>query len=199
MARIFEPFFTTKDLGQGTGLGLSTVYGIVKQSGGNIWVYSEVARGTTFKIYLPRVDDGAEEYRRTMEDAKVAKGSETILLVEDEEMLRKLGRQTLKAQGYQILEAANGDEAIAFAAQHGGTIHLLLTDVIMPGMNGREVATRLLETRPSLRVLFMSGYTDAAIVHQGVLDERANFIQKPFVPDGLARRVREVLDQEKSA
>jgi CheY-like chemotaxis protein len=199
MARIFEPFFTTKELGKGTGLGLSTVYGIVKQSGGNIWVYSEIGRGTTFKIYLPRVDERAEEYRRSIEDAKVTRGNETILLVEDEEMLRKLARQTLKGQGYQILEAANGDEAIALAAQHEGAIHLLLTDVIMPGMNGRDAATRLLETRPSLRVLFMSGYTDDAIVHQGVLDESANFIQKPFAPDGLARRVREVLDQEKSA
>lgn len=199
MARIFEPFFTTKELGKGTGLGLSTVYGIVKQSGGNIWVYSEAGRGTTFKIYLPRVDERADEYKRAIEDAKVAKGSETILLVEDEEMLRKLARQTLKGHGYQILEAANGEEAITLAAQHDGPIHLLLTDVIMPGMNGRDVATRLLQTRPSLRVLFMSGYTDDAIVHQGVLDESANFIQKPFAPDGLARKVRGVLDQEKSA
>jgi len=197
--RMFEPFFTTKDLGKGTGLGLSTVYGIVKQSGGNIWVYSEVGRGTTFKIYLPRVDDGADEYRRNIEVAAVTKGSETILLVEDEDMLRRLARQTLKGYGYQILEAANGDEAISVSLQQGGVIDLLLTDVIMPGMNGRELATRLLETRPSLRVLFMSGYTDDAIVHQGVLDESANFIQKPFAPDGLACRVREVLDQEKRA
>jgi two-component system, cell cycle sensor histidine kinase and response regulator CckA len=199
IARIFEPFFTTKELGKGTGLGLSTVYGIVKQSGGNIWVYSEVGRGTTFKIYLPRVDEAADEYRRNFENAKVTKGHETILLVEDEEMLRKLGRQTLKGHGYQILEASNGDEAVGVAAQHKGAIHLLLTDVIMPGMNGREVATRLLATRPSLRVLFMSGYTDDAIVHQGVLDESANFIQKPFSPDGLAQKVREVLDQEESS
>jgi PAS domain S-box-containing protein len=198
IARIFEPFFTTKEMGKGTGLGLSTVYGIVKQSGGNIWVYSEVDRGTTFKIYLPRIDDGAEEYRSSGEEATVPTGNETILLVEDEEMLRKLGRQTLKGHGYEILEAANGDEAITLAAQHEGTIHLLLTDVIMPGMSGREVATRLLESQRSLRVLFMSGYTDDAIVHQGVLDESANFIQKPFSPDQLACRVREVLDQEKS-
>jgi PAS domain S-box-containing protein len=199
LARIFEPFFTTKEMGKGTGLGLSTVYGIVKQSGGNIWVYSEIGSGTTFKIYLPRVDDRAEEYKRNIEDARVTKGTETILLVEDEEMLRKLARQTLKGYGYEIVEAANGNEAIALSAQHEGAIHLLLTDVIMPGMNGRELATRMLQTRPSLRVLFMSGYTDDAIVHQGVLDESANFIQKPFAPDGLAGRVREVLDQEKSA
>jgi len=199
LARIFEPFFTTKEMGKGTGLGLSTVYGIVKQSGGNIWVYSEIGRGTTFKIYLPRVDDGAEEYKRNIEDARVTKGTETILLVEDEEMLRKLARQTLKGHGYEIVEASNGNEAIALSAQHEGAIHLLLTDVIMPGMNGRELATRMLQTRPSLRVLFMSGYTDDAIVHQGVLDESANFIQKPFAPDELAGRVREVLEQEESA
>jgi CheY-like chemotaxis protein len=186
-------------MGKGTGLGLSTVYGIVKQSGGNIWVYSEIGRGTTFKIYLPRVDDSVEEYKRNIESEEVTRGTETILLVEDEEMLRKLARQTLKGHGYKIVEAANGSEAIALSAQHEGPIHLLLTDVIMPGMNGRELATRMLQTRPSLRVLFMSGYTDDAIVHQGVLDESANFIQKPFAPDGLAFRVREVLDQEKSA
>ena len=199
LARIFEPFFTTKEMGKGTGLGLSTVYGIVKQSGGNIWVYSEIGRGTTFKIYLPRVDDGVEEYKRNIEDAKVTRGTETILLVEDEEMLRKLARQSLKGHGYEIVEASNGIEAIAMSAQHPGAIHLLLTDVIMPGMNGRELATRVLQTRSSLKVLFMSGYTDDAIVHQGVLDASANFIQKPFMPDGLARRVREVLDQEGSS
>ncbi|MFN2577493.1 MAG: PAS domain S-box protein [Pyrinomonadaceae bacterium] len=198
IARIFEPFFTTKEMGKGTGLGLSTVYGIVKQSGGNIWVYSEIGRGTTFKIYLPRVGAAAEEYKRNIENARATKGSETILLVEDEDMLRKLGRQTLKGHGYCILEAANGGEAIALAANEG-RIDLLLTDVIMPGMNGREVAIGLLKTRPSLRVLFMSGYTDDAIVHHGVLDESANFIQKPFSPDELARKVRQVLDEKESA
>ena len=195
LSRIFEPFFTTKELGKGTGLGLSTVYGIVKQSGGNIWVYSEPGRGATFKIYLPRVDDAADEYKHTTQEAKLAEGSETILLVEDEEMLRKLARQTLKGYGYHILEASNGDEAIGISRQYEGEIQLLLTDVIMPGMNGRELSNRLLETRPKLRVLFMSGYTDDAIVHQGVLDESANFIQKPFPPESLAKKVREVLDQ----
>jgi CheY-like chemotaxis protein len=195
MARIFEPFFTTKELGKGTGLGLSTVYGIVKQSGGNIWVYSEPGRGTTFKIYLPRVDDVAEEYTRTMEDDERTRGTETILLVEDEEMLRKLARQTLKGYGYHILEASNGDEAITVCNQYQGEIDLLLTDVIMPRMNGRELSKCLLKTRPNLRVLFMSGYTDDAIVHQGVLDESANFIQKPFPPESLANKVREVLDR----
>lgn len=194
MARIFEPFFTTKELGKGTGLGLSTVYGIVKQSGGNIWVYSEIGRGTTFKIYLPRVDGGTEEYKRTVEEAKPVKGTETILLVEDEDMLRKLARQTLSGYGYRVVEASNGAEAITISAQHDGEIDLLLTDVIMPGMNGSELSARLLKTRPKLRVLFMSGYTDDAIVHQGVLDESANFIQKPFAPDALAHKVREVLE-----
>ena len=199
LARIFEPFFTTKELGKGTGLGLSTVYGIVKQSGGNIWVYSEVGRGTTFKIYLPRVDNHADEYKRTADSARLGEGTETILLVEDEEMLRKLARQTLTMHGYQILEASNGDEALALSKEYNGVIHLLLTDVIMPGMNGRELCTRMLETRANLRVLFMSGYTDDAIIHQGVLDEAANFLQKPFPPDSLARKVREVLDGGKNA
>lgn len=197
MARIFEPFFTTKELGKGTGLGLSTVYGIVKQSGGNIWVYSEIGRGTTFKIYLPRVDEGAEEYKRTIDEAQPVKGTETILLVEDEDMLRRLARLTLTSYGYRVVEASNGEEAIEISAKHEGEIDLLLTDVIMPGMNGRELSNRLLESRPTLRVLFMSGYTDDAIVHQGVLDESANFIQKPFAPDALAQRVREVLEQDR--
>jgi len=194
-ARIFEPFFTTKELGKGTGLGLSTVYGIVKQSGGNIWVYSELDRGTTFKIYLPRVDEGAQEYKRASDLDHLAYGTETILLVEDEETLRKLAHQILSTYGYQVLDAASGDEALSLSRQHQGTIHLLLTDVIMPAMSGREVAARLLEGRPETRVLFMSGYTDDAIVHQGVLEHSANFIQKPFAPDSLASRVREVLDQ----
>jgi two-component system cell cycle sensor histidine kinase/response regulator CckA len=195
LARIFEPFFTTKELGKGTGLGLSTVYGIVKQSGGNIWVYSEVGRGSTFKVYLPRVDENAQRYKRSSHLDEVFQGSETILLVEDEEMLRKLALQTLRLYGYQVLDAANGESAVSLCRQHHGPIHLALTDVIMPGMSGREVADRLLELRPEMRVLFMSGYTDDAIVHQGVLDEEANFIQKPFAPDALARKVREVLAQ----
>lgn len=194
MGRIFEPFFTTKEIGKGTGLGLSTVYGIVKQSGGNIWVYSEVGRGTTFKVYLPRVDQGAEEYK-SAHAARPPQGSETILLVEDEEMLRKFARQTLATYGYEILEAPNGEEAISLSKQHVGPIHLLLTDVIMPGMNGRELATRLAEARRSLRVMFMSGYTDDAMVHQGMLDYSVVFIQKPFSPESLARKVREVLDE----
>lgn len=198
-ARIFEPFFTTKELGKGTGLGLSTVYGIVKQSGGNIWIYSELGRGTTFKIYLPRVDEGAREYKRAADFDEIVHGTETILLVEDEEMLRKLAHQTLSIYGYQVIEASNGDEALSLFSQHEGSIHLLLTDVIMPGMSGREVASRLLESRPGIGVLFMSGYTDDAIVHQGVLNQSANFIQKPFAPDSLVRKVRQVLDENRNA
>ena len=194
-ARIFEPFFTTKELGKGTGLGLSTVYGIVKQSGGNIWIYSEVGRGTTFKIYLPRVDERAQNYKQVPCVEEVLQGNETILLVEDEEMLRKLAQKTLNMYGYQVLDAANGESAVSLFEQHQSVVDLVLTDVIMPGLSGREVVDRLHQLRPEVRVLFMSGYTDDAIVHQGVLDDAANFIQKPFAPDSLARKVREVLDR----
>lgn len=194
-ARIFEPFFTTKELGKGTGLGLSTIYGIVKQSGGNIWVYSEIGQGTTFKIYLPRIDEEAQPYKLTSEITDGLNGTETVLLVEDEEMVRKLARQILTTQGYEVLEAANGGAALLSCERHQGRIHLLLTDVIMPEMSGRELAERLHRERPEMRILFMSGYTDDAIVHHGVLEEGANFIQKPFAPDALAAKVRKVLEQ----
>ena len=197
--QIFEPFFTTKEAGKGTGLGLSTVYGIVKQSGGSIWVYSEVGRGTTFKIYLPRVDEGAEEYKRGAGTEETLQGAETILLAEDEEMVRKLARQVLEMYGYRVLEAANGGAALLICERHNEPIHLLITDVIMPEMSGRELADRLAQLRPAMKVLYMSGYTDDAIVHQGVLDEEANFIQKPFPTDALARKVREVLDAPKKS
>lgn len=192
-ARIFEPFFTTKEAGKGTGLGLSTVYGIVKQSGGNIWVYSEVGRGTTFKIYLPRVGEGVPEPRRRS-IARSARGSETVLLAEDEDAVRKLARQVLEMNGYEVLEAANGDAALSICKHQTEPIHLLITDVIMPEMSGRELADQLAKLRPEMKVLFMSGYTDNAIIHQGVLDAGANFIQKPFPTDALARKIREVLD-----
>jgi len=191
--RIFEPFFTTKGPGKGTGLGLATVYGIVKQSGGHICVYSELGQGTSFKIYLPRVDPAADPVEPGGLLAHVAQGRETILLVEDEEAVRELARDILEANGYAVLEARHGDEALAICERHSEPIHLMLTDVVMPGMNGRELAERLARLRPETKVLYMSGYTDNAIVLHGVLNGRAVFLQKPFSPDALARKVREVL------
>jgi CheY-like chemotaxis protein len=181
-------------VGKGTGLGLSTVYGIVKQSGGNIWVYSEVGRGTTFKIYLPRVDEGAHEFKSLNQTAGGIRGTETILLAEDEEMVRDLARQVLEMSGYKVLEAANGRSALSMFERHQESIHLLLTDVIMPEMSGRELADRVVQIRPEMKVLYMSGYTDNAILHHGILTEGTNFIHKPFAPDSLTRMVREVLD-----
>jgi len=191
--RIFEPFFTTKEVGKGTGLGLSTAYGIVKQSGGNIWVYSEVGHGTTFKVYLPRIGEVAEEYEPTVMTSERVEGTETILVAEDEEMVRKLAVQVLELYGYQVLEAANGGAALLICERHEGPIDLLITDVIMPEMSGRELADRLSQVRPDMKVLYMSGYANGAIGHRGVLEEDARFIQKPFTPDSLAHKVREVL------
>ena len=193
--RIFEPFFTTKAPGKGTGLGLSMVYGIVRQSGGNIWVYSEEGTGTTFKIYFPRVTDNAEEYKRAATTIQVPKGSETILLVEDADWVRKLARQVLEGAGYRVLEANSADAAIQMT-NNGTKIDLLLTDVVMPGMSGNDMSRRVLVRRPNLPVLYMSGYTDDAIVQHGVLEPGINFIQKPFSPDALALKVREVLDSK---
>jgi CheY-like chemotaxis protein len=194
--RAFEPFFTTKDKGKGTGLGLSTCYGIVKQSGGNIWAYSESGRGTTFKIYLPRVEEVPKEMKHKAEAAEILKGTETILAVEDEIEVRKLVAEILKGQGYTVIEASDGEEAMKVSRENAGKkIHLLLTDVVMPGMSGRELAVVLGLQHPNMKVLYMSGYTDNAIVHHGVLEEGVNYIQKPFTLDALARKVREVLDQ----
>ena len=192
-ARIFEPFFTTKDPGRGTGLGLSTVYGIVKQSGGSIWVYSEIGKGTTFRVYLPRVEE-AVDTDRPVRTSTVARGTETLLLVEDEEGLRHLAERVLKSAGYTVLVAANGGEGLLLLERHDGPVHLMLTDIVMPGMSGQELAERLQETRPEMKVLYSSGYTDDAILRHGVLDDKSHFISKPYSIVELTRKVREVLD-----
>jgi DNA-binding response OmpR family regulator len=196
-SHIFEPFFTTKGQ-KGTGLGLSTVYGIIKQSGGYIWVYSELNRGTTFKIYLPRVaaigEPEAAQPGAVLEALKVEPGTETILLVEDEANLRYLARQFLEKQGYKVIDAADGAVAMQIAVAHEGVIHLLLTDVIMPGMNGRELAQRISEIRPNVKVLYMSGYTENVVGHNGMLDAGVRLLQKPFSLRNLKSKVREVLD-----
>ena len=195
-ARIFEPFFTTKETGKGTGLGLATVYGIVKQSGGFIWVYSEPGRGTTFKIYLPRVEGepGGDFPRIAVPAPKSTRGTETLLLLEDESALRRLARDVLRKQGYTVLETLGWQSALEIAARHPGPIHLVLTDVVMPEMGGPEVDSRISALRPGIKVLYMSGYTSEAAVHRGLLEARLALLQKPFTPGDLARRVRELLD-----
>jgi two-component system cell cycle sensor histidine kinase/response regulator CckA len=194
LALIFEPFFTTKELGRGTGLGLSTVYGIVKQSGGHIWVYSEPGRGTTFKIYLARVDEPAERLPRLTVSANTVRGTETILLVEDNEQVRELTHAVLASRGYSVLVAENGPAVQKICAQHKEDIDLLLTDVVMPGVSGREVAKLVTARWPGVKVLFMSGYTENSIIHHGVLDDGTFFLAKPFNPSALTNKVREVLD-----
>ncbi len=191
---VFEPFFTTKEVGKGTGLGLATVYGIVKQSGGTIWLYSEAGRGTAFKIYLPCAEAGTKEVELEADDPKSLQGSETVLLVEDEDVVREMATEILRDSGYRVLEARHGHEAIILERQHSGVIHLMLTDVVMPQMSGRELAELLTPLRRDMKVLYMSGYTDDAIVHHGVLEEGTAFIGKPFTPTALARKVREILD-----
>jgi len=195
-AHLFEPFFTTKEVGKGTGLGLATVYGIVKQSGGYIWVYSERGRGTTVKVYLPRVPGVAEAPPLAPAPApsEVRGGHETVLLVEDAAPVRALARRSLEAHGYHVIDASDGPSALELSARHGAPIDLLVTDVVMPGMSGRELAERLAPVRPGMKVLYTSGYTDDAMVRQGVLNAGVAFLQKPFVPDSLARKVRDVLD-----
>jgi len=195
---IFEPFFTTKEKGKGTGLGLATVYGIVKQSGGYVWVYSEPGRGTSFKIYLPRIEDeeGDRGRDRRTEVRSIERGSETILLVEDEKGVRELAREYLEMSGYTVIEAEDGHTALELAAMHSGTIHLLMTDVVMPGISGRELAERAKLIRPKIKVLYMSGYTDQAVVHHGILEMDAVLLQKPFTMTTLSTKLREILTAE---
>jgi len=194
-SHIFEPFFTTKDPGKGTGLGLSTVYGVIKQSGGYIWVYSEPGQGTTFKIYLPRADEAITTIERSVMSVESPRGTETILLVEDDEAVRAVAEEALRLSGYTVLTARHSDEAFRLHGGCKGPIHLLITDVVMHGMGGLELAGRLVPARPAMKVLYMSGYTDDAVVRHGVLTEQMAFLQKPFTPDALARKVRDVLGE----
>ena len=193
-AQIFDPFFTTKEFGRGTGLGLATVYGIVKQSGGYIWVYSELGKGTVFKVYLPLVEREMPKDVHGDPDGAPQRGTETILLAEDSESLREMAREYLESIGYTVIEAASGTEALQRSSEFAGAIHVLLTDVVMPEMNGRELADQIVQKRPGIKVLFTSGYTDDAIVRHGVLEPGIAFIQKPYRPRALARKIREVLD-----
>jgi CheY-like chemotaxis protein len=194
-SHIFEPFFTTKEMGRGTGLGLSTVFGIVKQSSGDIWVESEEGRGSLFKIYLPRADQTETSPAKIDAKKKAPLGSETILLVEDNTQVRELARRVLQRQGYTLLEAKDGEEALRLAGDYSAPIHLLLTDVVMPGMSGTALAEQLAKTHPELKTLYMSGYTDEAIAHHGVLAPDVEFLSKPFSPLDLARKIRAVLDK----
>ena len=194
-ARVFEPFFTTKEIGKGTGLGLSTVYGVVRQSGGHIWVYSEPGQGSTFKIYLPRTGDAVPAAKPPAGSSTSLRGTETILLVEDENALRELAYSLLTGSGYSVLQAEHPDRAIEIARAHSGPIHLLLTDAVMPGMNGRALAEQLMRVRPEMKILYMSGYT--GFTHPGVLDPEMTVLQKPFTREALLRKLHEVLDVQK--
>jgi two-component system, cell cycle sensor histidine kinase and response regulator CckA len=196
LTHIFEPFFTTKL--SGTGLGLAMVYGAVKQSGGNIWVYSEPGRGTIFKIYFPRVDGSADSVGPAERNAATPKGTETILLVEDSDSLREVTKEFLQIAGYNVVEGRDGKDALQVARAHEEAIHLLLTDVVMPGMSGRELANEVKRIHPETRILFMSGYTSNAIVHRGVLDEGVSLLTKPFTRSGLTQKVREILNSQQA-
>jgi len=198
-SHLFEPFFTTKEKGKGTGLGLSTVYGIVKQSGGSITVESAPGRGTTFRIYFPRVEQEAQGVAGNSEVSDPAHGRETILLVEDEPSVRGLVHETLRLHGYTVLEARHGIEALLASAKYVGPIHLLLTDVVMPQMSGPEVAEKLLTVRPGIKVLYMSGYPDHPVFDQGGVSRETGFLPKPFSPHVLAQKVRDILDGVKAA
>jgi signal transduction histidine kinase len=195
-AHLFEPFFTTKDQGKGTGLGLATIFGAVKQAGGSIDVYSERGHGTTFKIYLPRAENSTLASNASTREPDVPCGNETILLVEDQEVVRRLAFKILKRLGYKVLQADNGATALHLVENHPHTIHVLLTDVVMPGMSGPELAERSRALRPDMQVLYTSGYTENAISHHGVLDSGVNFIAKPYVPATLAQKLRLLLDSQ---
>jgi CheY-like chemotaxis protein len=192
-SKIFDPFFTTKSGEHGTGLGLSTVYGIVKQSGGHVWVYSEIGIGSTFKVYFPENAGSSGRFRAVAAVGSPLTGKETILLVEDEDLVRRAVRAILRRGGYEILEAASGGAALDLLRGYEGRIDLLITDVVMPELSGRELALRVAELRPDIKVLYMSGYTDDTIVRHGVLEANMAFIQKPATPDDLLRKIREVL------
>jgi CheY-like chemotaxis protein len=193
-AHLFEPFFTTKEVGKGTGLGLATIYGIVKQSDGHIWVYSEVGQGTTFKIYLPRLAETVEITPPAAKSTAVQHGHETILVVEDAKMVRNFVEKILTESGYTVLMASNGMEALQLCQEYTDPIHLLLTDVVMPGMSGRELSEQIILLRPEIKTLYMSGHTDHAIVHHGLLEPGISFLQKPFNTTALTRELRKVLD-----
>jgi two-component system cell cycle sensor histidine kinase/response regulator CckA len=193
-ARIFEPFFTTKGAGEGTGLGLAMVYGFIKQSGGHIEVASGVAAGATFHIYLPRALEVTPASQRAPAALERPTGTETVLLVEDEDAVRRLAKRVLQSSGYTVIEARNGDDAVAVARGHEGPIDILVTDLVMPRMNGRQLATMMSQARPGLRVLFVSGYTEQAVMRSDILEPSVAFLQKPFSPSELAHKVREVLD-----
>jgi CheY-like chemotaxis protein len=197
--RIFEPFFTTKAMGKGTGLGLATVYGIVKQSGGHIWVYSELRKGTTFKVYFPQVEGMAVNVIQPGAQCGDSRGTETVLVAEDEDSIRQLVRDVLTSKGYLVLEAKSGAEALAASHAHSGTIHLVLTDVVLPQMSGPDLAEQWALQRPETKIIYMSGYTNNAICDHGLLDKNLAFIEKPFTPQNLVKKVREVLDAEPGA
>jgi CheY-like chemotaxis protein len=198
LPHIFEPFFTTKEQGSGTGLGLSTVYGVVKQSGGHIWVYSEVGTGTTFKIYLPALDGPVDSLPLPLGSyERMPRGTETVLLVEDEPAVRELSARVLRELGYTVLEAEDGEVGLKLAQEFkGGVIDIIVTDIVMPRMGGKALADQIRTYRPDIKVLFASGYPDRALVSDEVINHTASFLQKPFTPSSLARKVREVLDDE---
>jgi two-component system, cell cycle sensor histidine kinase and response regulator CckA len=196
LSHVFEPFFTTKSQDKGTGLGLATVYGIVKQSGGDIWVYSEVGQGSCFKIYLPRVDEPRDPSPKDATRVRTRPGSETLLLVEDSDVVRRLLLEVLRRNGYTVLEARNGAEALDIGKEFSGPIDLLITDMVMPQMSGRELAAHLAPKRPKMKVVLMSGYTVEAILRHGVLAPGTAFLEKPFSPDSVVRKIRELLDEK---